>query len=136
MKKIINIHKNSDFAGTCQFQKIAKTFPLICVSLLLMACGSTPVNESRYASVQKQITEAEMVNASEIAGSELYEAQKKFEDARKADENGNRKKALRLLKEAELHAQLAESKTMTAQAQKMLDEINTGLKTLQQEMNQ
>lgn len=136
MKKIISVHANSDFAGTYRFQKIAKTFPLVCVFLTLIACGSTPVSESRYASVQKQIKEAEMANADEVAGSELYEAQKKFKDARKADKNGNRKQALYLLKEAELHAQLAETKTMSAQAQKMLDEINTGLKTLQYELNQ
>ena len=136
MKNTSGINTKIDLIEIKRFGGNAKIIPLICVLLTLIACGSTPVSESRYASVHKQIKKAELVNAGEVAGSELYEAQKKFEDARKADKNGNRKQALRLLKEAELHAQLAESKTMTAQAQKMLDEINLGLKTLQHELIQ
>ena len=115
--------------------RVANMLTVLTVGLMLAACGSTPVHESRYASVQKQIKEAEAVKSDEFAGGELYEAQKKFKDARKADKDGEREKALRLLKEAELHAQLAESQTMSARAQKVLEEVNMGLKTLQNELN-
>ncbi|SER69703.1 protein of unknown function [Nitrosomonas sp. Nm51] len=132
----INYETNDD--GLKQFSGISKFFLVLTVStvsLVVAGCGSTPVNESRYASVQKQIKEAEELHASKVAGGELYEAQKKFEDARKADDDGKREKALRLLKESELHAELAETKTMRTRAQEMLDEINRGLETLENELN-
>lgn len=114
----------------------AKILAVLILSAMITACGSTPVSESRYASVQQQIKEAEKLKANEVAGGELYEAQKKLENARKADKDGKRKKALLLLDEAELHAQLAGMQAMNASAQKMLDEVNMGLRTLQDELRQ
>ncbi|SFL30347.1 protein of unknown function [Nitrosomonas aestuarii] len=131
----VNRNNNTDNFKMNYMLRIANMLTVLIAGMMLAACGSTPVHESRYASVQKQIKEAEAVKADEFAGGELYEAQKKFEDARKADKDGEREKALRLLKEAELHAQLAESQTMSARAQKVLDEVNMGLKTLQNELN-
>lgn len=126
-------HKRSDI-GLKQFPGVTTLSLISILCFALVGCGSTPVSESRYASVQKQINEAEAIHASKVAGEELYEAQKKFEDARKADSDGKRKKALRLLKESELQAQLAETKAMRERAQKMLDEISTGLDTLEHEI--
>ncbi|MCB1947838.1 DUF4398 domain-containing protein [Nitrosomonas sp.] len=132
---IIYINHKSSVNGLKRFSGMAKFIWITIVCFGFAGCGSTPVSESRYTSVQKQIKEAEDLHASKIAGGELYEAQKKFEDARKADNDGKRKKALRLLKESELHAQLAETKAMRTRAQKMLDEINKGLETLENEMS-
>jgi hypothetical protein len=108
---------------------------LLILCLMLVACGTTPaVNESRYTSVQIQIDNAKKIEADDYAGKEIFAAQKNLEDARKADENGDREKALQLLKEAELHAQLAESRATSAHLQKRLDEVNAGLATLQKEL--
>ncbi|SEN20018.1 DUF4398 domain-containing protein [Nitrosomonas marina] len=134
--KIFRNNQNANDNGSKQFSGMTSYIPTIMVCLVLAACGSTPVSESRYASVQKQIKEAEDLHAGKVAGAELYEAQKKFEDARKADNDGKRKKALRLLKESELHAELAETKVFRSRAQEMLDEIYTGLRTLEKEMNE
>ncbi|SFQ01786.1 protein of unknown function [Nitrosomonas cryotolerans] len=108
---------------------------ILAVYLMLVACGSTPVSENFYSSVQVRIDDAKKIKADELAGAELYAAQKKFEDARRADKAGDREKALRLLKEAELHAQLAESRALSARSQKALDAINAGLNTLQEELD-
>lgn len=138
MRDINDRNNETDRAGMKPLQVtvgLVKIFAIMAVCLIIASCGSTPVSESRYSSVEKQIKEAEKINAGEIAGDELYKAQKKLEDARKADKDGKRDKALRLLDEAELHAELAETQAMSARAQKMLDEINMGLRTLRNELN-
>ncbi len=108
---------------------------ILAMYLMLVACGSTPVSENLYSSVQVRIDDAKKIKADELAGAELYAARKKFEDARRADKAGDREKALRLLKEAELHAQLAESRALSARSQKALDAINAGLSILQEELD-
>lgn len=103
--------------------------------LTLTACGSTPIEKTKYSKVETQIADAKEIKASEHAGGELYAAQEKLKDARAAEESGDRAKALRLIDEANLHAQLAESRTLSARAQQSLDGINAGLSTLQDEIS-
>lgn len=106
---------------------------IFCVALT--ACGSTPIAKTKYSKVETQIADAKEIKASEHAGGELYAAQEKLKDARAAEEAGERDKAVRLIEEASLHAQLAESRTLSARAQKSLDGINAGLSTLQDEIS-
>lgn len=103
--------------------------------LALTACGTAPIEKTKYSKVETQIADAKEIKASEFAGGELYAAQEKLKDARAAEESGDRARALRLIEEASLHAQLAESRALSARAQESLDGINAGLSTLQDELS-
>ncbi len=103
--------------------------------LAVAACGTAPIDKTRYSRVDSRIADAKEIKASEYAGGELYAAQEKLKDARAAEEAGERDKALRLIDEADLHAQLAESRARSARAQQALDRINAGLSTLQEEIS-
>lgn len=102
--------------------------------LALSACGTTPIDKTKYSKVDSRIAEAKQIEAGDYAGGELYAAQEKLKDARAAEKAGDRDKALRLIDEADLHAQLAEARARSATAQKSLDRINAGLATLQDEI--
>lgn len=104
------------------------------VLLALTACGSAPIDESQYKRVETQISEAEEVQARDHAGAELFSAQDKLKKARAAEQEGDRERAIALLQEAELHAELAEVRSMTKARQDALDEINRGLDALQREL--
>ncbi len=106
------------------------------IVMFLAACGSTPVSDSKYTRVETMITEAKEVSADDLAGDEIYQAEKKLKAARNAETQGKKDKALRLLKESELHAELAEIRAMAKTQQKSLDEIRAGLATLEHELNQ
>ncbi len=108
---------------------------VIGLCLALTACGSTPIDKTKYSNVESSIADAKEIKADEYAGGELYDAQEKLKDAHAAEEAGDNDKALRLIKEAGLQAKLAETRTRSAQAQKSLDRINAGLSTLQDEIS-
>lgn len=112
----------------------AKIGMALAAALTLSACGSAPIDESQFTRVSTQISEAEEMQADKHAGAEIFSAQKKLKDARAADKRGERKHAIALLKEAELHAELAEIRAMTQVQQSSLDEINEGLRVLRQEL--
>ncbi len=129
----IPVHTHADCASTLRhLRNAALAFSLIG---LLAACGSSPVDESQYSRVEIQIAEAKEVPNARRSGSEIYAAEQKLEQARSADKSGEKDRALRLLREAELHAQLAEARSLTAVQQKSLQEINAGLETLRTQIN-
>ena len=101
----------------------------------LAACGGVPVTPADYARTEAVIAEANEMNASTLASGELYQAQIKLAAARTADRDGDGEEALRLLKEVELHAELAEVQAIAATRQKSLDEVQRGLDTLQRELD-
>ncbi len=133
MNKTIN-EQCVPYDATQWLQRALLVLALGTLCLTLTACGNTPIEKTRYSKVETQIADAKEIKASEHAGGELYSAQEKLKDARAAEESGNRAQALRLIDEASLHAQLAESRTLSARAQKSLDGINAGLSTLQDEI--
>lgn len=118
-------------AATC-----TKAVLILATALTLTACASAPVDESQFTRVETKISEAQEMDAKTYAGAEIFAARKKLKAARAADAEGNRKEAAALLEEAELHAELAELRSMTQVQQASLDKINRGLATLKQQLAQ
>ena len=102
---------------------------------LTVGCASTPIIPAQdYQAVRMSIDEALEEDGNRYAGEDMLAAQQKLNDAETAEQNGDEDAALRLLKEARLHAEYAEIAARQAQAQESLVEINAGLTALQREL--
>ena len=102
---------------------------------VLGGCATQPpIAEAEFALAQSAIDQAEDVGASEVAGSELLEAQRKLDRAR-AIASDDSKQALRLIETARLHAEHAEVSARLNQSEEALAEINASLDTLDRELH-
>ena len=126
--------KTSRLAFAVPNQKRFALAGVLATIVALGGCASSSVDDTRYTRVESNIREAKEVQASDLAGAEIYAAQKKLAAAKKAEKNGNIDKAVRILREAELHAELAQVRSMAASQEKALHEVNAGLATLEREL--
>jgi len=92
------------------------------------------VDQAEFVRVETQIREAEEMDAKTHAAAELFAARNKLEKAVTANEAGDSKEAMRLLQEAELHAELAEARSLTRVQALSLEQINDGLNTLRDQL--
>ena len=104
-------------------------------AVLLAACGSTPPPTSEIALTDSALQAAELAGAREHAPIELRaaEATKAKLDAALADEEYD--DARRLAEQARAEAELAKAKAESERSRLALDEVETGIRQMRQEVD-
>lgn len=106
----------------------------LCASLLLFAgCATTSEPIAAIASAQTAINAASTDGAAEVSSAELTEARGKLERAKRLAAD-DRLAAHRLAEEAQADAELARARAMQQRSQRALNEVNTGLQQLRDEL--
>ena len=102
---------------------------------LLAACAGTPPPKSEIALTDSALQAAELAGAREHAPIELRaaEATKAKLDAAMADEDYDR--ARRLAEQARTEAELAKAKAESEKSRLALDEVETGIRQMRQEVD-
>lgn len=109
---------------------------LVGVTLLALAgCASAPIPTEQLAVSKTQIDSANTAGGTEFAPLELKMAREKLDAANKAVADKDYDKAARLASEAQVDAKLAETKALSAKAQKAVAETQEHLRTMLQEVN-
>jgi hypothetical protein len=103
-------------------------------ALLLGACASTPPPTSQMAVSNAALAQAVSAGAVEFAPLEMGLARDKMSRANLALAANDNDTALALAQQAQVDAQLAESKTGTAKARKSADAVQDGNRALREEM--
>jgi hypothetical protein len=103
-------------------------------ALGLAACASGEPPTASLGAAGAAVTAAERSGAAERAPVELNSARSKLERAQSASQRGRYEEAARLAREAEVDAQLADSKAQSAAAQTALNEVRQGIETLRGEI--
>ena len=101
----------------------------------LTACGSTNPPNQQITETQMVIQQAEQIGANDYAPLELREAKRKLEFAREAVEEDDYEKAIMLLEQARVDAELAQAKTLSGRSQKAVSELRESIKTLREEID-
>ena len=121
-------------------QRVALLFGLLLISAALLGCasnserGAPPAYEQDLARARASIDEAEQVGAAEFGGPELTLARDKLRAAEDAAESGAGERAQQLAVEADLDADLATAITRNRQTRALATEVESGLRTLEQEL--
>lgn len=103
--------------------------------LALAGCAQTrPVGPYLDAS-RVAIEQAEQIGAEERAPGELNLARQKLWEAEAAVAAGASEQARWLAEAAALHAEMAETTTLSAQAQDVLDEVQASIRVLREEID-
>lgn len=113
-------------------QKTLKYSILLILIMLNGACaGIAPT--SKMANLEYAINDAIKADAATYAPLELRFAQEKYQSAKNAIAEKEYKQAERLIDQAQLDAQLAQEKALSAKAEKDADEMREGIEALQNE---
>jgi hypothetical protein len=120
----------------CQRVAVASGAGLIGVALLALAgCANAPIPTEQLAVSKTQIESATTAGGTEFAPLELKMAREKLDAANVAVTEEKYEKAGRLAAEAQVDAKLAETKALSAKAQKSVAETQDHLRTMLQEVN-
>jgi hypothetical protein len=103
--------------------------------LTLTGCANAPVPTEQLAVSKTQIESATTAGGTEFAPLELKMAREKLDAANRAVTDKEYEKAARLASEAQVDAKLAETKALSAKAQKSVAETQEHLRTMLQEVN-
>jgi hypothetical protein len=103
--------------------------------LALAGCASAPIPTEQLAVSKTQIESATTAGGTEFAPLELKTAREKLDAANRAVAEKDYEKAARLASEAQVDAKLAETKALSAKAQKAVAETQDHLRTMLQEVN-
>lgn len=103
--------------------------------LSLSGCASAPVPTEQLAVSKTQIDSATTAGGTEFAPLELKMAREKLEAANRAVSEKHYDEAARLAAEAQVDAKLAETKALSAKAQKAVAETQDHLRTILHEVN-
>jgi hypothetical protein len=113
----------------------------VCVAALLGACagsaersGAAPPVASELAEARASISAAEQAGAAQYGSAELALAREKLTVAEREAEEGNVVRAQQLAVEADLDADLATAITRHRQTQLLAEEVDSGLRTLEEEL--
>lgn len=120
------------------YDKVVTISSASLVGALLLAlggCASAPIPTEQLAVSKTQIDSATTAGGTEFAPLELKTARDKLEAANRAVEAEQYDKAARLASEAQVDAKLAETKALSAKAQKAVAETQDHLRTILQEVN-
>jgi hypothetical protein len=125
-------------------QRVALLFGLLVVSAVLLGCANSPASrtergvppayEQDLARARAAIDEAEQSGAAEFGGPQLTMARDKLRAAENAAESGAGERAQQLAVEADLDADLATAITRNRQTRALVAEVESGLRTLEQEL--
>lgn len=120
-----------------ELSKLITRYRIVLASLLFVlvsACASTKPPTDQVARSEAAINQAEQVGARNYAPLEIREARKKLEQAKELIEQKNYARASRLADQAEVDAELAETKTLSEKAQKAVRELGESIKILKEEI--
>jgi Domain of unknown function (DUF4398) len=123
-------------------QRVVLLFSLLLISAALLGCANndrrdgTPsaAYEQDIARARASIAEAEQAGADEFGGAQLAQARDKLRAAEDAAEDGATERAEWLAVEADLDADLAAAITRNQQTQALVTEVQSGLRTLEDEL--
>lgn len=111
------------------------------IAALLAACASNggrsaavPPASGELAQARASIAAAEQAGAAEYGSAELSLAREKLTVAEREIEEGNYERAQQLAVEADLDADLAAAITRHRQTQLLAEEVDSGLRTLEDEL--
>jgi len=112
-----------------------KSSIFICIVILLLcySCAGTAPT-AKMAKLESAITTARQAEAITYAPLELKFAEDKYKKAQAAVEEKEYEEANRLIDEALLDAQLAETQSLTAKAEKQAQEMRASIETLRNEV--
>lgn len=106
------------------------------VTSFLTACAVTPAAPTaQIAASRTAVDQARMAGASEAAPIEYNTARDKLARAEAAYQSQDYTRAIRLAREAEVDAQLAQARTSATRSQEALAEIEASTRALQDELN-
>ncbi|HSB97102.1 MAG TPA: DUF4398 domain-containing protein [Spongiibacteraceae bacterium] len=108
---------------------------LIFALLAIAGCASAPVPTEQLAVAKTAIESATTAGGTEFAPLELKAAHDKLEAANKAVADKHNEEAANLASEAQVDAKLAETKALSAKAQKSVAETQDNLRSMLQEVN-
>ena len=108
--------------------------PMMVGIALITACGSTNPPTQQLTETRMVIEQAEQVGAEEYAPLEIREAKRKLQQAREAVEDKEHEKAIRLLEQARVDAELAQVKALSAKSQKAAAELRESIRVLREEL--
>lgn len=108
---------------------------LSALSLLLVACASTPAPVAQMAVAEAAVTRASSVGTSEAAAGPLRVATSKLAAARVAMAAKDHQLALRLAEQATLDAQLADQQAQAQRARKSAQESDDAARALRAELD-
>jgi hypothetical protein len=98
-------------------------------------CASTPdMPDEEIAMAETQIDQAEQAGARQYAAADLESAKERLASARAVANDDDAVQARRLAIEAGLDAELASAKSRSEKAEESLQEIESGIETLRQEI--
>jgi len=103
--------------------------------LAATGCSSTPEHNTTVQMTRSNssIEMAQQSGAAQYAAAALERARDKLAAANRALQDGDEQRALNLAEEAELDARLAAAQADRRQAQRSLEEINSGIDALRRE---
>ena len=108
---------------------------LVVAFLAMAGCASAPIPTEQFAVSKNAIDSATTAGGTEFAPLELKAARDKLEAANQAVTEKNYQKAANLASEAQVDAKLAETKALSAKAQKSVAETQDNLRSMLQEVN-
>lgn len=104
----------------------------VAAALVAGCAASVPRPEQQLQLTQTAISEAEGADARTVAPVLLNSAQNKLLDAREAMDREDYRQALWLLQEAEVEAELAQAKALTADARRAVEELERNIDDLRE----
>lgn len=126
-------HNLVHLAAKALMLSAAATF--IATTLALTGCASAPIPTEQLAVSKTAVDSATTAGGTEFAPLELKTARDKLEAANLAVSQKKYEQAAALAEEAQVDAKLAETKALSAKAQKAVAETQDNLRTLLQEIN-
>lgn len=120
-------------------QRVMLLFGLLLISAAMLGCANNePVASAQSAQdlsrARASITEAEQSGAERYGSADLMRAREKLRAAEDAAEDGEPERAQRLAVEADLDADLAAAKTRNQETQALVAEVQSTLRTLEDEL--
>jgi hypothetical protein len=106
---------------------------LTAVGLIFTACASAPPPSQDVTRARTLIEQAEKAGAQRYAAVELESARDKLAQAAEASKDGKQEVANARAAEAVADAELANAKTLSAEARRAADELQRSTETLRQE---
>lgn len=103
-------------------------------AVTMVACGSTNPPTQQLTETQMLIQQADQEGAANYAPLEIREAKRKLEQARSAVDQEDFDRALRLLEQANVDAELAHKKSLSSKSQETVFELRENIRTLQEEI--
>ncbi|NML24147.1 DUF4398 domain-containing protein [Zoogloea dura] len=108
---------------------------LASLGLFLAACAGLPAPTEQLAVSTAAVSRAGGAGGGEMAPAEMQMAREKLAKAQQAMADEDYGTARDLAREAQVDAQLAEAKALSAKARKAADELNAGNRVLRDEMD-